>query len=225
MHSSSLHGPPLRSDLANHGQLDSQGGRTIPGCLHCCQQSSLFELNRKENILDNILFYGLFQNEDQLKDGLEDLEKETEKIKALKAQLNFRKHILDQKAEKKLYLFSTKGKNLTSEELKANTLVLINQACQIPNKDSEHYDTAVKNAMAHVGKKIIHTLVLNGQRKNYLARIISIVPGYPSWFNIKYERIDDSCIYVLNLLKTMKELDAKFVLPGMDVEAELNSSG
>lgn len=41
-----------------------------------------------------------------------------------------------------------------------------------------------------------------GTLKEYAATVISVVPGFPAWFNLKYDGADD--IYVEKLQEEMK---------------------
>ncbi|WAQ97663.1 hypothetical protein MAR_030353, partial [Mya arenaria] len=85
------------------------------------------ELNKikKEEIIDNVQLWALWQTEDEVDSGLSLIKTKTEKISALKAQLHFRKTIFEQKCDDKLvYRMSktTGNRNilLTVEELTEN---------------------------------------------------------------------------------------------------------
>lgn len=76
------------------------------------QKEKQKELERKEAdrikkagaFTSDICYYGLFQNLNQLNEGLERLDKESEKRKALESQIKFRKNVLHQKhADKKVF--------------------------------------------------------------------------------------------------------------------------
>ena len=113
---------------------------------------------------------------------------------ALKAQLRFRQHILMQEADPALYRFSecsseTSGKriNPTPDELKENLLKLITKA-------SSSTDKNCKQSLFLVGKRVRHFFKQEGEdevsnvdsRYPVEGKVISTVPGYPEWFNIKY---------------------------------------
>ena len=53
-------------------------------------------MKQKEQLTQDIIKYGLWQSSAQISDGLHQLKSKTEKFKALKAQLNFRKKVLPQ---------------------------------------------------------------------------------------------------------------------------------
>ena len=79
--------------------------------------------------------------------------------------------------------------------------VLIKQTCEIPISDK---------AKVYIKRKIMHKMVEKedecdesevGTLKEYIATVISTVPGYPAWFNLKYE--DSDGIYVEQLQQEM----------------------
>lgn len=60
---------------------------------------------------------------------LEEMNQKTEKLKAVKAQLTFRKKVLQQTTQdKSLFAFSAGSKAKTIEQLMTNLTVLINEA-------------------------------------------------------------------------------------------------
>ena len=59
---------------------------------------------------DDILYYGLWQYPETVDQNLKGIESIVEKKKAIKAQLQFRKIVLGQKADKTLFQLSEKGK-------------------------------------------------------------------------------------------------------------------
>ena len=65
---------------------------------------------------------------------------------------------------------------------------LIQNALKVP-KDTEY--------SLFLEKKIIHYQIENGKRTPFHGRVISIVPGYPEWYNCIYK--DDETVYVYNL--------------------------
>ena len=161
---------------------------------------------QKELIVREIMFYGLFQTPDQLEEGLEGMT-DNEKIDALKAQLRFREYILQQdvgKDDKHLFIFSTKEngkrKDKSIDVLTANTLKLISM--------SLGKDVSVDKPTARmVGKKVEFLYKVDGKQIWYHGKIISTVPGYPSWVNVKYD--EDDNLYVENILKGIADKEAK----------------
>ena len=63
------------------------------------------KLQEKERLTENILMYGLWQSKEQVNEQLSKLKTKKEKVKALKAQLDFRKKVLEQThTEKDIFL-------------------------------------------------------------------------------------------------------------------------
>ena len=163
---------------------------------------------QRDKILRDILYFGLYQNEKELDEAVESIKTKKEKIDALKAQIKFRKEYLNQNecAEPKLFVFSENKKPLTWEQLKSNCLKLINLAFTItPASGSER-------AKLYLKKKVIHTMLEKndenddkeeGTPREYSATVISYVPGYPAWANLKYD--NDDAIYVENLQEAIKD--------------------
>ena len=56
-----------------------------------------------------------------------------------------------------------------------------------------------------VGKKIEHTFTDD----TYTGRVISVVPGYPDWYNVVYD--DDTAVYTYKLLDDYKNNDLKII--------------
>ena len=110
--------------------------------------------------------------------------------KALKAQLNFRKNVLLQKpSDQKLFLFSSDKKAKTVTEL-------TKQLCQLID-ESKSLETVKKTQYSEmpflVGKYVKHTIT----DQVYAGKVVSVVPGFCDWYNIKYE--NDTAIYVHQL--------------------------
>ena len=167
------------------------------------------QMHEREVIFKDILYYGLYQTKRELEDRLAMIKGVGEKADALKAQLRFREQILKQNADAKLFRFSEKvdekRRNLSWSELRDNCTLLIEEACKLPQSAND-----ASKASFLIGKRIIHKLVEKsdeqdeeeeGILKEYTAEVISTVPGFPSWFNIKYETDDD--IYVEKLQEEM----------------------
>ena len=58
-----------------------------------------------------------------------------------------------------------------------------------------------------VGKKVEFLYEVDGESIWYHGKIISTVPGYPSWVNVKYD--EDDRLYVENILKGIEDKEAK----------------
>ena len=154
------------------------------------------QMQEREMIFKEILYYTLYQSKLELENGLSRIEKDAEKTDALKAQLRFREQILLQKADAKLFRFSEKAgekrRNLSWIELKDNCLLLIEQAIGQASKLPRSSEEPSK-ARFLIGRKILHKMInqKSGKLKGYKATVISAVPGFPSWFNFKYDPKDD----------------------------------
>ena len=127
----------------------------------------------------------------------------SEKIRALKAQLNFRKNVLKQKAsDKKLYIFSAVKRTKRVEELQSNLVELIEESRALPTTECTQKDIPLL-----VGKYVSHTFA-NGKR--YVGKVLSVVPGFSRWFNIKYE--NDDAVYVYKLIDDYQSDDLEILL-------------
>lgn len=88
-------------------------------------------MKKAEDMTNDICFFGVWQSEKQVDEGVSRLKDDKEIVKAMQAQLKFRKKFLKQKPRnKKLFNFSTKSdggkyKKLTIPELRTNLLELI----------------------------------------------------------------------------------------------------
>ena len=151
------------------------------------------KLEEREMIFKDILYFGLYQTEEQLEEGLDNIASVGEKTDALKAQLRFRETILNQNEtveDQKLFRFSgydkeaKKSKVFKWPQLKENCKKLINQAFKIPTSNLE-----TDRAKIYMKKKVSHELLEKvdegdpneiGQPKTYIATVISTVPGYPA---------------------------------------------
>ncbi|KAK3106600.1 hypothetical protein FSP39_023288 [Pinctada imbricata] len=165
-------------------------------------------MKRAEELTNDICFYGLWQTEGQMDEGVSHLQGEKEICSALQAQLKFRKTVLKQSHEdKKVFNFSVKSESgkyvkLTSSELKENLKKLIKKAAEGLTTEQEKTGQPLL-----VGKKVEHTFAKDDV---YRGEVISVVPGFPEWYNIKYE--NDSAIYAYNLQLDYKNGDLKIVV-------------
>ena len=136
--------------------------------------------------------YGLWQTAEDIRSGLARQKSKGMKIKALKAQLNFRKRVLEQTHEDKEIFHVTKhGKQLSLTELVDNLKKLLSthslQDCTV---SLPHLDL--------VGKRIRHKWVdEDGKEEWYCGCILSLVPGTIEWFNVQYDGEEE--ILTLNL--------------------------
>jgi len=97
------------------------------------EEAEKAKMKKLQGYTDEILAWGLWQSTEQIDFHLGIIKTTSQKIQALKAQLNFRKHVLLQKSSQKdIYnvtkLVGQKRINLTIEELTSNVRDLIVQA-------------------------------------------------------------------------------------------------
>ena len=124
-------------------------------------------LRKLQEYTDEITQHGLWQSEEQVKRLLTLYNSKSEKIKALKSQVRFRKFVLQQNPEDKgLFSFSKDKRQLSVEELTANVCRLINDAGSRTAPDAEHMV---------VGKQIRHKFNVEGMDKWFQGRVISQV--------------------------------------------------
>ena len=161
------------------------------------------QMENKEMMTADIVYYGLWQSAEQVKVSIGQIKSKTEKMDGLKAQLRFRQHILQQEADAKLYRHSEKDgdgrRNLTVEEMTSNLLSLIHHSTRQPGPSHTPF---------LIGKRVRHLFGEGEARQPNEGKIISTVPGYPIWFNIKYS--NDEAIYTL--LEDMEQGDLEIIV-------------
>ena len=128
---------------------------------------------------------------------LDGMKSETQKHAALKAQLRFRKVVLQQEAPEPLFKFSTEDKGQYNSQLLRDNLVKLIQDAgerQIP-------------ASTLTGKAIKHRFeVSDGKHKFFKGRVISQVPGFPEWFNVVYIN-EPGIVYTYRLSEDIEKGD------------------
>ena len=140
-------------------------------------------VQKKEGQTADIIYWGLWQSEEAVETALSIVSSKKDKIAALKAQLNFRNNVLEQKpVEKGLYAFSKVGENgvrrqLGPEELTENLKKLIQHASSIETSRKEKDPTVTDRIHMLVGKRVRHRFVTDDTEKFYIGRVISQV-GY-----------------------------------------------
>lgn len=159
----------------------------------------------KEKISTDIMEFGLWQNEDQVTQGLEKISTSSEKLKALKCQLDFRKKVLEQSGPRDLYFMSKNKKKLSVQEVTNNLLILISPM---------HLPTPISPFIATqeslVGRRICHKwLQEDGTENFYYGKILGLVPGTTSWFNIQYD--DEDTVLSLNIFIDIEKGDLTFL--------------
>lgn len=162
------------------------------------------QYRQREQLTNDILYYGLWQFPETVDQNMAELGTDTCKKKAIKAQLMFRKVVLGQKADKKLFQFSEKGSQYSLETLIENLKTLIRQALDSTPTSSDN--------SIFLGKKVRHYQIHKGVRVPYLGRVISPVPGYPQWLNVIYN--DDPAVYVYKLAEDYAAGDLEIIAEG-----------
>lgn len=166
-------------------------------------------MKKAEDMTNDICFYGVWQSEKQVDEGVSRLKDDKEIVKAMQAQLKFRKKFLKQKPRnKKLFNFSTKSdggkyKKLTILELRTNLLELIKSTLIGETTENE-----VVGIPLLVGKTVDHKFT--DQTYRYRGKVISVIPGFPMWYNIQYE--GNQAIYAYNLHVDYEKGDLQIVV-------------
>lgn len=134
-------------------------------------------LRKKEQQTNDIVFWGLWQNDQQVESALREIQTTKQKVAALKAQLHFRNNVLHQKPDnmKGVYsvtkLIGNKRVNLTPEELTMNLKKLIQHSFEI-----EPPTTTDEQIPLLVGKNIRHKFNdSDGGSDWYNGKVISVV--------------------------------------------------
>ena len=126
--------PAHKQKFKEHlASIQQQRRQALEMCERELQRKEQSLLLEKEKLTSEIVIAGLWQTPAQVEAGLSQLKSETAKREALKAQLKFRKTVLQQKhSDKAVYIFSGtaegKRKQHSSAALKGNLLVLIEEA-------------------------------------------------------------------------------------------------
>ena len=151
-------------------------------------------VKERERLSHEIMQYGLWQTAEDISVGLSKQKSKASKVKALKAQLNFRKRVLEQTHENKEIFYTTKNrKQLSVDELVDNLKRLLPQRCG-PLQE----DTVLSPHLDLVGKRIRHKWVdEDGKEEWYCGRILSLVSGTVEWFNVQYDGEEE--VLTLNL--------------------------
>jgi hypothetical protein len=142
-------------------------------------------IERLEKDTLDMQFYGLWQSMEQISSELQLIKSDKEKVEALKAQLRFRKHVFEQKADSSVYAFSKvvdgKRVNLSVDQLKANVMKLVREAFDIHTSNHDvsgsllvgkrvkqkFFDTS-GNAFWSLGKVISQVILLSLKYNYYI---------------------------------------------------------
>lgn len=124
-------------------------------------------LRQQEVYTKDIIDHGLWQSGSEVDNMLLSYQKPSEKTKALKAQLRFRKNVLHQVTnDKSVFSFSKKGRGFTVEELTSNLKELVTQAI-VQDDDSQKHIL--------VGKRVRHKFTKDDHVEWYTGKVISQV--------------------------------------------------
>lgn len=152
------------------------------------------------------MLYGLWQSESQVNSALEKLSSTSEKLKALKCQLDFQKKVLEQAGPKKVFFMSKNRKKLNVDEVASNLVTLFSTARR-PTASSSSPFIATQESL--VGRRICHKWrESDGSEHLYYGKILSIVPGTTDWFNVLYDGEDT--VLSLNLFVDIERGDLDF---------------
>lgn len=144
-----------------------------------------------------MMIYGLWQTEQQVKEGLLKLKSKTSKLQALKAQLDFRKKVLEQgHIDNHIFCLSKSKQKLSVDEVCSNLYQLL---CPPSPNDQEGL----------IGRRIRHKWIVDGAEKWYDGTILDIVPGSSDWYNVKYDGEDQAIS--LNLVVDIEKGDLEFI--------------
>ena len=97
-------------------QLLEDRAKVLHGKQLALQKLQEKKFREKEQLTEEIMVYGLWQNESQVTSALEKMRSNTQKLKALKCQLDFRKKVLEQSGPRELFFMSKNKKKLTVDE-------------------------------------------------------------------------------------------------------------
>ena len=166
------------------------------------------KFREKEKLTEEIMVYGLWQNESQVTSGLEKLSSTSEKLKALKCQLDFRNKVLEQGGPKEVFFMTKNRKKLTVDEVAGKLSTLFSPAHR-PVASSSPF---IATQESLVGRRICHKWrESDGSEHLYYGKILSIVPGTTDWFNVIYDGEFEDTVLSLNLFIDIERGDLDFV--------------
>ena len=165
-------------------------------------------LCQKEILTKDIVQCGLRQSSDEIFHGLAKHKTKSAKVKALKAQINFRRKVLEQThLDQSLFVFSKNRKPLSIEELISNLQKLLPESDEsesISELETHEYQETL------IGKRIRHRWRNeDGTEQWYNGKIISAVAGSAEWFNVAYDGETD--VLTLNLYEDIENGDLDIV--------------
>lgn len=185
-------------------QLLEDRAKVLHGKQLALQKLQEKKFREKEQLTEEIMVYGLWQNESQVTSALEKMRSNTEKLKALKCQLDFCKKVLEQSGPRELFFMS---KKLTVDEVMGNLLSLISPSHTSMSTPSSPF---IATQESLIGRRICHKWrEPDGSEHLYYGKILSLVPGTTDWFNVIYDGEDT--VLSLNLFIDIERGDLNFV--------------
>ena len=152
----------------------------------------------KEHLTQSMMVYGLWQTKEQITQGIAKCKSNTSKLKALKAQLDFRKKVLEQEYNDRYVFCLSKNKRKLSVNEVCSNLEKLLCSC-LRYRDLEGL----------VGKRIKHKWKDEDDEKWYYGTILDLVPGTKDWYNIKYDGEEE--VLSLNILMDIEKGDLEFL--------------
>ena len=169
-------------------------------------------LLQKEKITSDMIHYGLWQSVEDVDKHLQEATSESKKREALKAQLRFRKTVLQQlyPANKDVYKFSKKGEGqFNSAKLSSHLIQLITATHLTSHSDSCNSSLSSEETIL-VSKRIDHQFIEDGEVVQYSGRVVSQVSGFKEWYNVVYDNEPD-VVYTYKLMEDFLNGDLKLV--------------
>ncbi len=135
------------------------------------RKSEQRKVAKLEKFTSDIVLYGLWQQQKQVGDELRLIQTVNEQVKALKAQLNFRRYVFKQAGDKSVFAFSkrVKGKTvqLSVDELAINLKTLVRAALEDTSTEP------CENVL--VGRKVKHLFDVDDGKEWFNGSVISQV--------------------------------------------------
>ncbi|XP_071149165.1 uncharacterized protein [Mytilus edulis] len=131
-------------------------------------------LKKVEHYTNQVLIWGLWQSEEEVDQALLGLKTKKDKIEAITAQLNFRKHVLKQTVDDQSDVYNQssivngKRQKFTIDKFTSNIKKLVRRAYTIQINENDN-DTII------VGKKVKHGFEESAETKWYFGQVISQV--------------------------------------------------
>ena len=172
---------------------------------------------KKKDLTETIIDAGLWQTEDAVLKKMDECDSDSEKFRALSKQLRFRQEVLQQdpKGIRDVFVITRKNNNMHKNkpwhELKDNLIILINSAAAVDSSQTVSKSAQEKRTIPLLsGKTIQHRFTgQEGENTTWIGRVISQVPGFPSWFNVIYE--NDESVYSYRLIDDYKDGNVEII--------------